>query len=71
VAHRFDQRPPFPSVQTPHRLAFSAASMPWRAAFKQFHFSQRDAIFEIGWAEFGHDLELRVHIEPAVREGDD
>jgi hypothetical protein len=38
---------------------------------KQFHFSQRDAIFEIGWPEFGHDLELRVHIEPAVRDGDD
>jgi hypothetical protein len=29
-----------------------------------FHFSQRLAIFEIGWKEFGADLELRVHIEP-------
>jgi hypothetical protein len=33
---------------------------------KRFHFSQRDAVFEIAWPEFGHDLELRVHIEPAV-----
>ena len=38
---------------------------------KTFHFSQRDAVFEIGWPEFGHDLELRVHIEPAVGNGDD
>jgi hypothetical protein len=29
-----------------------------------FHFSQRRAVFEIGWKEFGEDLELRVHIEP-------
>jgi hypothetical protein len=34
-----------------------------------FHFSQQDAVFEIDWPEFGHELELRVHIEPAV--GDD
>ena len=38
---------------------------------KAFHFSQRDAVFEIGWPEFGHDLELRVHIEPAIGNGDD
>jgi hypothetical protein len=31
---------------------------------EHFHFSQRRAIFEIGWKEFGRDLELRVHIEP-------
>jgi hypothetical protein len=31
---------------------------------EHFHFSQREAIFEIGWKEFGQDLELRVHIEP-------
>jgi hypothetical protein len=30
-----------------------------------FHFSQRRGIFEISWKEFGQDLELRVHIEPA------
>lgn len=33
---------------------------------EQFHFSQRRAVFEIGWKEFGEDLELRVHIEPEV-----
>jgi hypothetical protein len=31
---------------------------------EHFHFSQRIAVFEIGWKEFGHDLELRVHLEP-------
>ena len=37
---------------------------------EHFHFSQRRAIFEIGWKEFGRDLELRVHIEPdAADEG--
>jgi hypothetical protein len=34
---------------------------------KEFHFSQREASFEIVWHEFGHELELRVHIEPAER----
>jgi hypothetical protein len=29
-----------------------------------FHFSQRRAVFEIGWKEFDQDLELRIHIEP-------
>jgi hypothetical protein len=28
------------------------------------HFSQRRGVFEIGWKEGGHDLELRVHIQP-------
>ncbi len=31
---------------------------------EHFHFSQRGAVFEFGWKEFGEDLELRVHIEP-------
>ncbi len=31
---------------------------------EHFHFSQRRAVFEIGWKEFGQDLELRVHLEP-------
>ncbi len=31
---------------------------------ENLHFSQRRAVFEIGWKEFGQDLELRVHIEP-------
>ena len=35
---------------------------------ENFHFSQWRAVFEIGWKEFGHDLELRVHIEPEESE---
>ena len=31
---------------------------------EHFHFSQRRAVFEIGWKEFDQDLELRIHIEP-------
>jgi hypothetical protein len=31
---------------------------------ENFHLSQRRAVFEISWKEFGQDLELRVHIEP-------
>lgn len=38
---------------------------------ERFHFSQRDAVFEIGWKEFGRDLELRVHIKPAEPDNDD
>jgi hypothetical protein len=34
------------------------------------HFSQRRQIFEIGWKEFGKDLELQVHIEPEEVEAD-
>ena len=33
-------------------------------SLENFHFSQRRAVFEISWKEFGQDLELRVHIEP-------
>ncbi len=32
---------------------------------ERFHFSQREGVFEIGWKEFGHELELRVHLQPA------
>jgi hypothetical protein len=31
---------------------------------EHLHFSQRRAVFEIGWREFEADLELRVHLEP-------
>jgi hypothetical protein len=31
---------------------------------ENFHFSQCRAVFEIGWKEFGQDLELRLHIKP-------
>ena len=37
---------------------------------ENFHFSQRRAVFEISWKEFGQDLELRVHIEPAELDED-
>ena len=37
---------------------------------EHFHFSQLRQVFEIGWKEFGKDLELRVHIEPEEVEGD-
>ena len=29
-----------------------------------WHYSQRRSVFEIGWKEFGHELELRVHLMP-------
>ena len=35
---------------------------------EHLHFSQGRAVFEIGWKEFGRDLELRVHIEPEESE---
>jgi len=31
---------------------------------EHLHFSQRRQIFEIGWKEGAHDLELRGHIVP-------
>jgi hypothetical protein len=31
---------------------------------KHLHFSQRRAVFEIGWREDGLNLALKVHIEP-------
>jgi hypothetical protein len=37
---------------------------------ERFHFSQRRAIFEIGWKECGRDLELRLHIEPEQADED-
>jgi hypothetical protein len=42
-------------------LALNFCSVP---PLESFHFSQRRAVFEIGWKEFGQYLELRVHIEP-------
>ena len=33
-------------------------------SLEHFHFSQRRAIFEIGWTENDKHLELRLHIEP-------
>jgi hypothetical protein len=31
---------------------------------EHFRFSQHGQLFEIGWREFGKELELRVHIHP-------
>lgn len=38
---------------------------------ERFHFSQEDSLFEIGWQEFDHQLELRVHLVPAEVEVDE
>jgi hypothetical protein len=46
--------------------SFDFLEMVKQVPLTNFHFSQQDAVFEIGWPEFGHELELRVHIEPAV-----
>jgi hypothetical protein len=35
-----------------------------KVPLEHFHFSQRLAVFEIGWNEFGQDMELRVHLQP-------
>lgn len=37
---------------------------------EHFHFSQRRSIFEMGWAESGQNLELRVHILPEEADED-
>ena len=31
---------------------------------EHFHYSQMRAVFEIGWKEFGKDLEIKVHLVP-------
>jgi hypothetical protein len=43
---------------------FDFTQLAKNVTLENFHFSQRRAVFEIGWKEFGQDLELRVHIEP-------
>ena len=48
-----------------HELAeFDFTELVKQVPLERFHFSQRRAVFEIGWKECGQDLELRVHIEP-------
>ena len=48
-----------------HELAeFDFTELIQAVPLENLHFSQRRAVFEIGWKEFGQDLELRVHIEP-------
>jgi hypothetical protein len=43
---------------------FDFAEFANEVSLEHFHFSQRRAIFEIGWTEKGQHLELRLHIEP-------
>lgn len=43
---------------------FDFSDLAKEVSLEHFHFSQRRAIFEIGWQEFGQDVELRVHVEP-------
>jgi hypothetical protein len=31
---------------------------------QNFQLSQRMAVFEIDWKEFGQDLEFQIHLEP-------
>lgn len=43
---------------------FEFTDLAKEVSLDHFHFSQRRGVFEIGWKEGGHDLELRVHIHP-------
>ena len=49
---------------------FDFSDLAKEVSLDHFHFSQRQAMFEIGWKEFGHEVELRVHIEPQEPEDD-
>ena len=57
------------TTRTDRIFAFEFAEFDFTELVKQvrmehFHYSQVRAIFEIGWKEFGQDLELRVHLRP-------
>ena len=53
-----------------HELAeFDLTELIEAVPLEHFHFSRRRAVFEIGWKEFGRDLELRVHLQPEGAEG--
>jgi hypothetical protein len=49
---------------------FDFAELANEVALEHFHFSQRRALFEIGWNENGQQLELGLHIEPVEVAGD-
>jgi hypothetical protein len=49
---------------------FDFSELAKEVPLEHFHFSQWQAIFEIGWKEFGHEVELRIHIEPRAPEDD-
>lgn len=44
---------------------FDFSKLAQEVPLERFHFSQRESVFEIGWKEFGHDLGLLVHLQPA------
>jgi hypothetical protein len=43
---------------------FDFAELVKAVPLEHFHFSQQRAVFEIGWKEFGKDLEIKAHLEP-------
>ena len=43
---------------------FEFSGLAREISLKHLHFSQRRAVFEIGWREDGLNLALKVHIEP-------
>lgn len=43
---------------------FDFAELVKAVPLEHFHFSQQRAVFEIGWKEFGKDLEIKVHLGP-------
>jgi hypothetical protein len=54
-------------AEAPHRLLadFDFSELVKSVTLKNFHFSQRRAVFEMRWKDFEHELELRVHMGPA------
>jgi hypothetical protein len=64
-----DQCDPWSDEGSQHQLMYELAEFDFmtlvrEVPLKYFHFSQRQSIFEIGWNEDGHALELKVHIVP-------
>jgi len=47
---------------------FDFTELTQAVSLDHFNFSQHRQVFEIGWKEFGKELELRVHIEPDEEE---
>ena len=43
---------------------FDFTELPRAVPLEHFHFSQQQAVFVIGWKEFGKDLEIRAHLVP-------
>jgi hypothetical protein len=43
---------------------FDFTELPKAVPLEHFRFSQQQAVFVIGWTEFGKDLEIRAHLVP-------